>query len=105
MTSLNKLKLNGNTALTGIDAAMLPDGLRWLIIGQTDIGANAPDLSGTSLTTLWMNETGLSGVIPVGGHPEQRDEPEPEGQLAERRDSGHERLGQSAVPEAAQERA
>ena len=69
MTSLNKLKLNGNTALTGIDAAKLPDGLRWLIIGETDIGANAPDLSGTSLTTLWMNETGLSGAIPVGGIP------------------------------------
>ena len=69
MTSLNKLKLNGNTALTGIDAAKLPSSLRWLIIGQTDIGANAPDLSGTSLTTLWMNETGLSGAIPVGGIP------------------------------------
>ena len=69
MTSLNKLKLNGNTALTGIDAAKLPDGLRWLVIGQTDIGANAPDLSGTSLTTLWMNETGLSGVIPVAAIP------------------------------------
>ena len=49
---------------------MLPGGLRWLIIGQTDIGANAPDLSGMmSLTTLWMNETGLSGVIPVAGIP------------------------------------
>ena len=69
MTSLNKLKLNGNTALTGIDSAKLPGGLRWLVIGQTDIGANAPDLSGTSLTTLWMNETGLSGVIPVAGIP------------------------------------
>ena len=70
MTSLDKLKLNGNTGLTGIDAAMLPGGLRWLIIGQTDIGANAPDLSGMmSLTTLWMNETGLSGVIPVAGIP------------------------------------
>ena len=69
MTSLDKLKLNGNTALTGIDATKLPGGLRWLIIGQTDIGENAPDLSGTSLTTLWMNETGLSGVIPVAGIP------------------------------------
>ena len=70
MTSLDKLKLNGNSALSGIDAAMLPGGLRWLIIGQTDIGANAPDLSGMmSLTTLWMNETGLSGVIPVAGIP------------------------------------
>ena len=69
MASLDKLKLNGNTDLNGIDAANLPGGLRWLIIGQTDIGANAPDLSGTSLTTLWMNETGLSGVIPVAGIP------------------------------------
>ena len=69
MTSLDKLKLNGNSGLSGIDAAMLPGGLRWLIIGQTDIGENAPDLSGTSLTTLWMNETGLSGVIPVAGIP------------------------------------
>ena len=69
MTSLNKLKLNGNTALTGIDAAMLPSGLRWLVAGQTDVGATAPDLSGTSLTTLWLNETGLSGAIPVASIP------------------------------------
>ena len=69
MMSLNKLKLNGNTALTGIDAAMLPGGLRWLIAGQTDVGATAPDLSGTSLTTLWLNETGLSGAIPVANIP------------------------------------
>ena len=69
MTSLNKLKLNGNTALTGIDAAMLPGGLRWLVAGQTDVGATAPDLSGTSLTTLWLNETGLSGAIPVANIP------------------------------------
>ena len=69
MTSLNKLKLNGNTALTGIDAAMLPDSLRWLVAGQTDVGATAPDLSGTSLTTLWLNETGLSGAIPVANIP------------------------------------
>jgi Leucine-rich repeat (LRR) protein len=70
MTNLDKLKLNGNSALSGVDAAMLPGGLRWLIIGQTDIGATAPDLSGMmSLTTLWMNETGLSGAIPVASIP------------------------------------
>ena len=69
MTSLERLKLNGNM-VSGFQADMLPSGLRWLIIGQTDIGANAPDLSGMmSLTTLWMNETGLSGVIPVAGIP------------------------------------
>ena len=69
MTSLDKLKLNGNM-VSGFQADMLASGLRWLIIGQTDIGANAPDLSGMmSLTTLWMNETGLSGVIPVAGIP------------------------------------
>ena len=69
MTSLERLKLNGN-AVSGFDAAMLPSGLRWLIIGQTDIGATAPDLSGMmSLTTLWMNETGLSGAIPVASIP------------------------------------
>ena len=69
MTSLDKLKLNGNSDLTGIDAAMLPSSLKWLIAGQTDVGATAPDLSGTSLTTLWLNETGLSGAIPVASIP------------------------------------
>ena len=69
MTSLDKLKLNGNSALAGIDAAMLPSGLRWLVAGETDVGATAPDLSGTSLTTLWLNETGLSGAIPVASIP------------------------------------
>ena len=66
MRSLDKLKLNGNTGLTGISAAKLPSGLRWLIAGETDVGATAPDLSGmTSMTTLWLNKTGLSGAIPV----------------------------------------
>ena len=66
MRSLDKLKLNGNTGLTGITAAKLPSGLRWLIAGETDVGATAPDLSSmTSMTTLWLNKTGLSGAIPV----------------------------------------
>ena len=69
MTSLDKLKLNGNAGLTGIDAANLPGGLRWLIAGETNVGATAPDLSGTSLTTLWLNETGLSGAIEVASIP------------------------------------
>ena len=70
MTSLDKLKLNGNTGLTGITAAKLPSGLRWLIAGETDVGATAPDLSGmTSMTTLWLNKTGLSGAIPVASIP------------------------------------
>ena len=37
MTSLERLKLNGN-AVSGVGAAMLPGGLRWLIIGETDMG-------------------------------------------------------------------
>ena len=69
MTSLDKLKLNGNAGLTGIDAANLPGGLRWLIAGETNVGATAPDLSGTSLTTLWLNETGLTGAIEVASIP------------------------------------
>ena len=69
MMSLDKLKLNGNADLTGIEAAKLPSSLRWLVAGQTDVGAMMPDLSGTSLTTLWLNETGLSGEIPVGSIP------------------------------------
>ena len=69
MMSLDKLKLNGNADLTGIEAAKLPDGLRWLVAGQTDVGATMPDLSGTSLTTLWLNETGLEGQIPVSSIP------------------------------------
>ena len=70
MTSLDRLKLNGNTALTGIEAAMLPSGLRWLIAGETDVGATAPDLSGMmSLTTLWLNDTGLEGAIPIASIP------------------------------------
>ena len=70
MTSLDKLKLNGNTGLRGITAAKLPSGLRWLIAGETDVGATAPDLSGmTSMTTLWLNKTGLSGAIPVASIP------------------------------------
>ena len=70
MTSLDRLKLNGNTALTGIDAAMLPSGLRWLVAGETDVGATAPDLSDMmSLTTLWLNDTGLEGAIPVASIP------------------------------------
>ena len=98
MTSLDKLKLNGNTALTGIDAAMLPSGLRWLIIGQTDVGANAPDLSGmTSLTTLWMNETGLSGAIPVASIPTSVTSLNLKDNMLSGDDSGHERLGQPAV--------
>ena len=67
--SLDKLKLNGNADLTGITAAKLPMSLRWLVAGQTDVGATMPDLSGTSLTTLWLNETGLSGTIPVANIP------------------------------------
>ena len=70
MTSLDRLKLNGNTALTGIDAAMLPSGLRWLVAGETGVGATAPDLSDMmSLTTLWLNDTGLEGAIPVASIP------------------------------------
>ena len=70
MTSLDRLKLNGNTALTGIDAAMLPSGLRWLVAGETDVGATAPDLSDMmSLTTLWLNDTGLEGAIPIASIP------------------------------------
>ena len=70
MTSLDKLKLNGNTGLTGFSGAKLPSGLRWLIAGETDVGATAPDLSGmTSMTTLWLNKTGLSGAIPVASIP------------------------------------
>ena len=70
MSSLDKLKLNGNTGLTGFSAAKLPSGLRWLIAGETDVGATAPDLSGmTSMTTLWLNKTGLSGAIPVASIP------------------------------------
>ena len=69
MTSLERLKLNGN-AVSGVDAAMLPGGLRWLIIGETDMGSTAPDLSGMmSLTTLWMNENGLTGAVPVASIP------------------------------------
>ena len=70
MSSLDKLKLNGNTGLTGFSAAKLPSGLRWLIAGETDVGATAPDLGGmTSMTTLWLNKTGLSGAIPVASIP------------------------------------
>ena len=70
MTSLDKLKLNGNTGLTGFSGAKLPSGLRWLIAGETNVGATAPDLSGmTSMTTLWLNKTGLSGAIPVASIP------------------------------------
>ena len=48
----------------------MPSGLRWLIAGETDVGATAPDLSGmTSMTTLWLNKTGLSGAIPVASIP------------------------------------
>ena len=69
MTSLEILKVNGN-AVSGLDAAMLPNSLRWLIAGQTDVGATAPDLSSlTNLTTLWLNETGLTGQIPVASLP------------------------------------
>ena len=84
MRSLDKLKLNGNTGLKGITAAKLQSGLRWLIAGETDVGATAPDLSSmTSMTTLWLNKTGLSGADSCRQHLDQRDEPEPEGQLAE----------------------
>ena len=69
MTSLERLKLNGN-AVSGVDAAMLPGGLRWLIIGETDMDSTAPDLSSLmSLTTLWMNENGLTGAVPVANIP------------------------------------
>ena len=70
MRSLDKLKLNGNTGLTGITAAKLPSRLTWLIASETEVGATMPDLSGmTSLTTLWLNKTGLSGTIPVASIP------------------------------------
>ena len=70
MRSLDKLKLNGNSGLTGITAGKLPSRLRWLIAGETDVGATMPDLSGmTSMTTLWLNNTGLSGAIPVARIP------------------------------------
>ena len=69
MTSLEILKLNGNM-VSGFDAAMLPSGLRWLIAGETDMGSTAPDLSSLmSLTTLWMNENGLMGAVPVANIP------------------------------------
>ena len=69
MTSLEILKLNGNT-VSGFDAAMLPSGLRWLIAGETGMGSTAPDLSSLmSLTTLWMNENGLTGAVPVANIP------------------------------------
>ncbi len=70
MTSLDILKLNGNAGLTGIDAAMLPGSLRWLIAGETDVGATMPDLSSLmNITVLWLGETGLSGAIPVASIP------------------------------------
>ena len=70
MRSLDKLKLSGNTGLTGFSGAKLPSGLRWLVASETDVGATAPDLSGmTSMTTLWLNKTGLSGAIPVASIP------------------------------------
>ena len=70
MRSLDKLKLSGNTGLTGFSGAKLPSGLRWLVASETDVGATAPDLSGlTSMTTLWLNKTGLSGAIPVDSIP------------------------------------
>ena len=69
MTSLEILKLNGNM-VSGFDAAMLPGGLRWLVAGETDMGSTAPDLSSLmSLTTLWMNENGLTGAVPVSNIP------------------------------------
>ena len=69
MTSLEILKLNGNM-VSGFDAAMLPSGLRWLVAGETDMGSTAPDLSSLmSLTTLWMNENGLTGAVPVANIP------------------------------------
>ena len=69
MTSLEILKLNGNM-VSGFDAAMLPGGLRWLIAGETGMGSTAPDLSSLmSLTTLWMNENGLTGAVPVSNIP------------------------------------
>ena len=70
MRSLDKLKLSGNTGLTGFSGANLPSGLRWLVASETDVGATAPNLSGlTSMTTLWLNKTGLSGAIPVDSIP------------------------------------
>ena len=69
MTSLERLKVNGNS-VSGLDAAMLPGGLRWLIAGETDMGATAPDLSSLmNITTLWMNKNGLEGQIPVASIP------------------------------------
>ena len=70
MRSLDKLKLSGNTGLTGFSGAKLPSGLRWLVASETNVGATAPNLSGmTSMTTLWLNKTGLSGAIPVASIP------------------------------------
>ena len=69
MASLDKLKVNGNS-VSGLDAAMLPGGLRWLIAGETDMGETAPDLSSLmNITTLWMNKNGLEGQIPVASIP------------------------------------
>ena len=69
MTSLEKLKVNGNS-VSGLDAAMLPGSLRWLVAGETDTGATAPDLSSLmNLTTLWLNKNGLTGQIPVASIP------------------------------------
>ena len=69
MTSLDKLKVNGNS-VSGLDAAMLPGSLRWLVAGETDTGATAPDLSSLmNLTTLWLNKNGLTGQIPVASIP------------------------------------
>ena len=69
MRSLDKLKLNGND-VSGIEAAKLPSGLRWLIISETAIGSTAPDLSSlTNVTTLWMSRNGLTGRVPVASIP------------------------------------
>ena len=69
MTSLEKLKVNGNS-VSGLDAAMLPGSLRWLVAGETDTGATAPDLNSLmNLTTLWLNKNGLTGQIPVASIP------------------------------------
>ena len=68
-TSLDKLKVNGN-AVSGLDDAMLPMSLRWLVAGETDTGGTMPDLSGlTNMTTLWLNKSGLTGQIAASNIP------------------------------------
>ena len=104
MTSLERLKLNGNM-VSGFDAAKLPSGLRWLIAGRDRYGLDRAGPEQVHEPDDAVDERQRADGRDSGRqHPDQRDEPEPEGQLAERDDSGHEWFGQPEIPEAAQER-